>query len=588
MIKLRMTSTMLWAALLPGLACFGAAPASAAAPRPTPADLVLANGIVRVGMQEGAVASALAVSAGRIVYVGDDAGARKLRGPRTRFVDLAGRAVLPGLADAHVHPFYGEYLHHFLCDVRAFSVEEGLRRAGECISHAPPGDWVVGYGWYDLDNADFDHVTRTQLSAVAPGRKLVVVSRDIHTMWANPEALATLGIDRDRPNPPGGEIVRDARSGEPTGMLIDAANQPLLQAVQHASPYAATTRDVLRAAVGHLHSLGITSILDAYADDDLVHAYEALAASGELDMRVELAMPVSPANFRTEIPRIAALRAQLRSPLLRIDYIKVIGDGNPEVGLSNLLHHDGRAGNATPGYFTDGEMRELVALAEQNGLSVFVHAIGDGAARQVLDAVAPLRAAAARTDRRHTITHLCWVADADLPRFRALGVLANIQEGWLAPAAYGGPPGYDYARSTAAGPIGPWMAGRLMPYRALADAGARLAAGSDWFYTDENPWRDIEAGATSMDPGGGNPVPMLPEHALPVPALLEARTSGAAYQMYLEDEVGSIATGRRADLVVVDRDPLSLPPAQLHGVQVELTLFDGRIVYDRATGAPRQ
>ena len=257
----------------------------------------------------------------------------------------------------------------------------------------------------------------------------------------------------------------------------------------------------------------------------------------------------------------------------------MFGDGNDEVGLSSILNHDGPPETATPGYYTAAQMQELVQRAEAADLSIFVHAIGDGAARQVLDAVAAARKASPATERRHTITHLCWVADADLPRFKTLGVMANIQEGWLAPAAFGGPPGYDYARSTASGPIGPWLAGRLMPYRALRDAGARLAAGSDWFYTEENPWITMEAGITSKDPGGSNTVAMLPNDTLDLLTLLRAHTTEAAYQMYRENETGSIEAGKKADLIVVDRDPLRIPAAQLHATKVLMTFLDGTMVY---------
>jgi hypothetical protein len=214
-------------------------------------------------------------------------------------------------------------------------------------------------------------------------------------------------------------------------------------------------------------------------------------------------------------------------------------------------------------------------------LSIYVHVIGDGAARQALDAIAAARQATPVTERRHTLTHLCWVADADLPRFKAMNVIANIQEGWLAPAAFGGPSGYDYARSTASGPIGPWLAGRLMPYRALRDAGARLASGSDWFYTEENPWFAMEAGMTSKDPGGANKQAMLPNYTLDFATLIAARTSGAAYQMYRENETGMIQVGKRADLIVVNQDPFALAPEELHKTQVLMTFLDGKTVYQR-------
>ncbi len=227
-----------------------------------------------------------------------------------------------------------------------------------------------------------------------------------------------------------------------------------------------------------------------------------------------------------------------------------------------------------------------MALAEAADLSIYVHVIGDGAARQVLDAIALARKAAPETERRHTLTHLCWVADSDLPRFKALKVIANIQEGWLAPAAFGGPPGYDYARSTTSGPIGPWLAGRLMPYRALRDAGALLASGSDWFYTEENPWITMEAGITSQDPGGSNKQAMLANYTLDLATLLRARTSGAAYQMYRENETGALEVGKRGDFIVVNQDPFVIAPEDLHKTQVLMTFLDGTLIYQPSAGAP--
>lgn len=545
------------------------------------ADLILTNGVVRPRASRDATPQSVVISGGAIAFVGTNAEAMQWRGPRTQVLDLHGQTVLPGLVDAHVHPAAGEFLNHRLCNVRGFTLEEGFAKVRECASKAPPGDWVVGYGWYDLDNAAFDKVSRRQLDDLVADRKLAIISRDRHTLWVNTRTLEAFGIDRNAPAPAGGEIVRDPSSGEPTGMLIDAAGYRIVYAIQHDSPYAIPTRELLRLAMQHLNSLGITSLLDASVDDDAAAAYQALDRAGELSMRVSLAMRVTPANYRERIPQIAATRDQLRSTRVRVDYVKVFADGNAEVGLSSLLNHDGPPETATPGYYTDAQMQELVALAERNGLSVFVHVIGDGAARQVLDAVATGRKLTPQTASRHTLSHLCWVADADLPRFKSLGVLANIQEGWLAPAAFGGPPGYDYARSTAAGPIGPWLAGRLMPYRSLAQAGALLAAGSDWFYTDENPWVSMEAGATSKDPGGPNAQAMLPNHTLDIATLLQARTSGGAYQMYLEQQTGTIEVGKRADLVVLAQDPLEVPVERLHETVVEMTLVDGKMVYRR-------
>jgi predicted amidohydrolase YtcJ len=543
------------------------------------ADLILTNGVIHTLNPAQPVAQSIAVEKNKIVYVGDDRGGLPLRGARTQVIDLQGKALLPGLSDAHVHPALGEFLNYRLCHVRAFTVEDGFEKVRKCATTAPPGDWVVTYGWYDLDTPEFDKVTRAQIDALVPSRKLAIISKDLHTVWVNSRALQEFGITRDTKSPAGGEIVRDPVTGEATGELIDAAGMAVLDRIQHHSPYAISTQELLKEAVSHLNSLGITSILDAFADEDAATAYHALDESGQLSARVSLASPVLPSNYRAQVAYIAAHRASWQSPRVRLDFIKAFGDGNEEVGLSSILNHDGPPETATAGYYTDAQMRELVALVEAAHLSIFVHVIGDGAARQVLDAIASARKTSPVTDRRHTLTHLCWVADADLPRFKAMNVIANIQEGWLAPAAFGGPPGYDYARSTASGPIGPWLAGRLMPYRPLRDAGARLASGSDWFYTEENPWITLEAGITSKDPGGGDKQAMLANNTLDFATLLAARTSGAAYQMYRETETGTLEVGKRGDFIVVDRDPFGIAPEELHKTRVLMTFLDGTLVY---------
>ena len=565
-----------------------AAPHSPAGPeRAARPDLILTHGVIHTLDPAHPLAQSVAVANGRIVYVGDDAGALALRTAKTRVIDLQGKAALPGLADAHVHPALGEFLNYRLCNVRAFTLEEGFAKVRQCASTAPPGDWVVGYGWYDLDNAAFDTVTRAQIDALVPNRKLAIISKDLHTIWANSKTLAEFGIGRDTKSPAGGDILRDPATGEPTGELIDAAGMPIWARVQHDSSYSISTAELLKAAMAHLNSLGITSVFEAFADEDAAKAYHALDTAGALTARVALGSPVLPGNYRTQIPYIAAHRASWQSPRVRLDYVKVFGDGNEEVGLSSMLKHDGPPETATPGYYTDAQMRELVALAESVNLSIYVHVIGDGAARQVLDAIAAARQASPETERRHTLTHLCWVADADLPRFKALNVIANIQEGWLAPAAFGGPPGYDYARSTASGPIGPWLGGRLMPYRALRDAGARLASGSDWFYTEENPWFAMEAGITSKDPGGANQQAMLPNYTLDFATLIAARTSGAAYQMYRENETGTLEVGKRGDVIVVDQDPFAIAPEELHKTHVLMTFLDGTMIYQRGAASAK-
>ncbi len=186
-----------------------AAPEMALAKSPTqgrsstaqPADLILINAVVLTLDPAQRLAQTVAVSRGQIVYVGDADGSHLWRGPKTHVIDLHGKAVLPGLADAHIHAALGEFLNYRLCNVRALTLEEGFAQVRRCAAAAPPGDWVVGYGWYDLDNPEYDKVTRAQLDSLVSNRKLVIISKDLHTVWANSKTLKEFGIDRATASP---------------------------------------------------------------------------------------------------------------------------------------------------------------------------------------------------------------------------------------------------------------------------------------------------------------------------------------------------------------------------------------------------
>jgi predicted amidohydrolase YtcJ len=537
-----------------------------------PADLVLRNGIVYTVNDRQLWAQAVAVKDDTIVLVGSNEQVDAFAGPRTRVVDLQGKMLLPGIIDSHIHTAKGEFFNRRLCNVRSFTVEEGYSKLAQCAKTAPPGDWVVGFGWYFTDDPKLGDVTLARLDAIVPTRKLAVISLDNHTVWVNSKLMKEFSITRDSPDPQGGRIVRDPQTHEPTGILQDAAGFRIINAIRTASTYAATATDLHRTAIPYLNSLGITSLLDASVDDDLEAGYRELDAAGTLTMRVSLAFKVFPDNYRTLIPQIAAKR-RIKSNNIRVDFVKVFADGNLEDNLANMLREDGGPGH---GYYTHEQMNEVVHLAEKYGLSIYVHSIGDGAARQVLDAIAAARKVGPCPWCRHTITHLQWVSSSDIPRFKQLHVIANIQEGWLAPRSFGGPPGYDYVLATAAGPLGPKIAFRMYPFRQLREAGARLSAGSDWFFTDENPWDDIEAGTTSRDPGVLNQKPMLPDSALDLKTLVRARTIDAAYQMFNEKITGSIEVGKQADLVVIDQNIFAVPIERVHDTKVLMTFLAGR------------
>jgi predicted amidohydrolase YtcJ len=549
--------------------------------RPLPAvpNTILFNGDIY--LDDGARAQALAVSGDTISFVGSNEDAVSLRTEGVDLIDLRGHTVYPGIIDSHIHPFYGEFFLRRLEQVGGYTVEENLATLKRAALAAPPGDWVVAYGWYFTDNPRLDNIRLADLDAIVPDRKLVVFARDAHTLWVNTNVLIAFGIRRDTPDPQGGTIGRDPVTGDLTGVLTDAAASSVMNSVATDSSYASSTADILRGVVPHLNGLGLTSILDANINDDREAAYHALDAEGKLTLRVSLAFVVTPENYRSEIPRIAAKRAS-QSTHTRIDYIKLYADGNIEDGLANMLNPDGSPGTASKGYFTQAQMDEIVTLAEAHKLSIYVHSIGDGTVRQVLDAVEKARARGPCAGCRHTLTHLQWVAQTDLPRFKELGVIANIQEFWLSPRSFGGPPGYDYLQATADS-SGSKIAGRMYPFRLLHRAGARISCGSDWFFTDESPWNTMEVGATSCDIGVVDPKPMSPGHTLDVQTLFEGRTNQAAFQLFSECTTGAIAIGKKADLVVVNQDIFQVPVNQIHKTRVLMTFLGGRKVYESDT-----
>ena len=551
---------------------FNEPPADNGRAAPRPADMVLLNGTVYTADRRHPWAQAVAVSNGKIVYVGSSTEAAAYTGPQTRVIDLKQATLLPGIIDSHIHPAQGEFYIRRACNVVSATVNELYSKIEACAKSAPAGEWVVAFGW--TGTAD-ERITLAKLDALVPDRKLLVIAGDSHTGWVNSKLLRDFKITRDTPDPAGGSIEHDSRTREPSGVLHDAAAWPVINAAQTGSAYGGPARLLFDKALPYLNTLGITSILDALVTDEMEAGYHALDAAGKLTMNVSLAFMVTAENYRTEIPRIAAKRAH-QTPHTRVDFIKVFADGNIEDNLADMLPVTGHPDIATHGYYSQQQMNEVVRLAEQNGLSVFVHSIGDGAAREVLDAIAEARKRGPCPQCRHTITHLCWVSPADMPRFPQLHVLANIQEGWLAPRAFGGPAGYDYARDMAQGPLGAQVAMPMLPYRQLQRAGALLSAGSDWFFTDENPWHDMESGSTSRDPGAAGETPMLPDHTVDVESLLRASTINAAYQMYAEKRTGSIEVGKQADFAVIDRNILKVPVDDIHETRVLMTIFEGR------------
>ena len=557
---------MLCAALLAGLA----APAPSAAQ--DAADLVLRHARVYPVSAPPIADGALAVRGGRLVYVGEDAGVARFVGAGTEVRDLAGRAVTPGLIDAHSHLLgLGAALEQ-VDVVDTAGLDEVIARVREKAATLPAGSWVVGRGWDQNDwpaDASGAHPLpeHAALSAAVPDHPVWLTRIDGHAALLNARALAALGLEDAVADPPGGRFHRDA-SGRLSGVLVDSA-----MAVGSSRPPASAEdlRRRLLAASRESLRYGLTTVTDMGVEPDEVAAYRALQEAGELPVRAalfwdgsrrDLATLLAPGPFTS-----ADHRLLLRGVKLYADgalgsrgaaLLEPYADDAPNVGL--LI---------TPG----DELAAVTRLAVEKGFQVGIHAIGDRGNVVALDA---LEAALGgpRPDARCRIEHVQIVRRQDLARMAALGIVASMQP--------------THATSDM-----PWVPARLgdarldraYPWRAALELGARLALGSDFPVERVDPLLGLHAAVTRQDVEGRPAGGWLPDQRLTREEALRGFTLDAAWSLFLDDQVGSLEPGKRADLVVWERDPMAVPAGSIPDVRVDSTLVDGRVVY-RREGSP--
>jgi len=543
------------------------------------ADLVFTGGPVFTANTVRSRASAVAVRGGRIVAVGADHDVRDLIGPGTEVVDLAGRLLTPGFQDAHVHPVWGG-LDLMRCDLSEFMTEpEYLDRIAEYARAHADEPWVLGGGW-SMSAFPGGTPTAASLDRVVPDRPAFLPNRDGHGAWVNSAALRLAGIDRDTPDPADGRIERDA-SGEPNGTLHEGA----MSLVNRLFPE--TTVEQLTEALllgqRYLHSYGVTAWQDAivgtYGDaGDPGPAYLAAAASGTLTGRVVGALWWDRTRGLEQIPELVEKRSRYQGGRFAATSIKIMQDGVAENFTASMLepYCDGH------GHFTDNSgisfvppeiLNEAVPQLDALGFQVHFHAIGDRAVRECLDAIERTIAANGRTDHRHHIAHLQVVHPDDIPRFRELGVVANMQSLWAALE----PQMVELTLPFLGSPRDAWQ----YPFGDLLRSGAVLAAGSDWSVSTPNPLAAIHVAVNRMAAPGyeeGEFEAFLPEQAIDLASSLTAYTAGSAFVNHL-DESGTIESGKLADLVVLDRDPFAGPAAEIGATRVLQTFVEGERVF---------
>ena len=536
------------------------------------ADLLFTNGPVLT--PEGRTATAVAVTGDRITAVGH-AEVHDLAGPGTQVVDLAGRLLLPGFQDAHVHPVPAG-LELTQCDLTGTRTAQDTLATVRAYAEAhPEREWIIGGGW-SMEAFEGGTPTKELLDSVVPDRPVYLPNRDHHGAWVNSRALELAGVTRDTPDPADGRIERDA-SGEPAGTLQEGA----MQLVGRLTP-PTTPGDRLAAllhAQHHLHALGITAWQDAIVGRfagmaDPSDAYLTAARDGSLTARVAGALWWDRERGAEQIPELVERRAALSHGRFRAGSVKLMLDGVAETGTAALLDPyldkcGCATGNRGTSFIDPDQLPKYVVELDALGFQCHFHALGDRAVRNALDAVEAARAANGPSDTRPHLAHLQVVHPDDVARFARLGAVANIQPLWAAHE-----PQMDELTIPF---LGPQRALWQYPFGALLRSGATLAAGSDWPVSSPDPLHGIHVAVNRVEPGGTGPV-FLPGERIGLAEALTAYTAGSAYVNHLDD-TGRVAAGALADLVVLDRDPFAAPPEEIAETRVALTYVGGAEVY---------
>ena len=537
----------------------------------TEAELLIVGAPVYTGAPARPWADAVAVRAGRVAAAGPEREVAALRGPATRVLRLDGGLVLPGFQDAHVHTAAGG-LELAQCDLHGVAPEAyAATVAGYAAGH-PDAAWVLGGGWV-MDAFGTAGPNAAALDAVVADRPVLLESTDGHSAWVNRRALERAGITRATPDPPRGRIERDA-AGEPTGTLHEAAMH--LVADYAPEPTQADWEAAIERGQAHLHRLGITAWQDAAVGPSMLAAYRSLAERGRLSGRAVAALRWQPEDGQAQLPGLVERRGNGSLGRLRASAVKIFADGVFENRTASMLapylDGDGRpTGNQGIGMLAAEELAAVVTALDGEGFDVHVHAIGDRAVRDTLDAFEAAAAANGRRDARHQIAHLQFVHPDDRPRFRRLGVVANAQPYWSCLDGY--------MRELTLPFLDPERAGWQYPWASLRRAGAVLAFGSDWTVSTANPLEEIEVAVRRVAPDDRDGEPFLPAERVDLPAALDAFTAGSAYALRLEAETGTITPGKLADLAVLDRDPFDPGAGPIGDARVLATLVEGEPVH---------
>ena len=524
-------------------------------------------------------AEAVAVRDGQIVMVGSNEEVEPFTGPDTTVISQPGGLVLPGFQDAHVHPL-SSGVDQFDCnlDIQPQEQQAYLDAISACATRMPDREWISGGGWSVAAFAPGGIPNKDALDAIVPDRPMVFSSTDGHTAWANSKAMEIAGITAATTDPVNGRIDRDPVSGEPVGSFQESAMALIRSHVP--PPPQSQVDEGMRYTIDYLHSLGITSMQEAAASvdpDDSLHAlqtYRRFADNGELQMNTVISLLWDNNKGLEQIHNLVRARDQYNGGLLNTSTVKIFMDGVVEPRTAALLEDY----SDQPGYKGELQVKpevlnEAVAQLDEQGFQVHIHVIGDGAVRAALDAFEFALKRNGPTNGRHHLAHVEFVDPADIARFAELNVTATFSPLWAVEDTY--------LTELTLPRVGPERYRWTYPINSIVQAKGRVAFGSDWNVSSPDPLLAIETAVTRIEPLEGKTPVFMPQERLSLEDAVAAATINAAYVNHLDDSTGSIAIGKRGDIVILDTNLFEIEPAGISDAKVVATLFGGEVVYAR-------
>ena len=535
-------------------------------------DLILLNGNIRTLDSQRPQARAIGIKGGQIIAVGENGAIADLADQKTERIELNGRLAIPGLMDSHFH-FYDWAMGRQQLDLaRVNALDELLDQVAQAAGQLPQEKWVLGQGWNESDWPEHTMPRRDHLDGVAPSHPVALWRCDLHLVSVNSRALELAGIDESTPDPPDGVIEKDS-SGRPTGILRELAPNLVKSVIP--PPSADELVAAMRNGITHLHTLGLTAVHDARLMGGLegaaaLKAWQLLNEKGKLDLRCW----VSLAGERLEEAIALGLRTGLGDERLRIGHVKYFADGGMGARTAWMLEPYLDAEYGMP----LGSMAELgrkIAAAEKAGLAVMVHAIGDRANREIITILEELAESRSKAAQRssappalpHRIEHTQMIRSEDIQRLAKLKVAACVQ-----------PHNMILDINMIDESVGP--RGRFTyAYKEMLDAGIPVLFSSDAPVCDPSPLVGIHAAVTRQRRDGTPAGGWYPEQRIRVEDAVRGYTTVPAAFYGQSRDMGTLTPGKRADMIVLDRDIFQVDPMEIADARVEMTIFDGRIVH---------